>query len=220
MSNARRRRQSCASRPAPVALTTNTDDGTERYAGTLVLDISADADGRFTIGFNPDRRETFLYDGGPGLGTLIPIARLEPAVVVVDPSCCTGPTCQAISTQDCLNQGGVLVNACGGNCNRNGANDACEIANGTSSDCNGNGVPDDCDIAAGTTSDCNGNATPDECDIASGTSGDCNDNAIPDDCDLTTGISIDCNTNAIPDDCDIASDAPEIVDRNRRAEHL
>lgn len=37
-----------------------TDDGTEGYGGTVVLDVSPDATGTFPIGFNPDRHETFL----------------------------------------------------------------------------------------------------------------------------------------------------------------
>ena len=49
-------------------------------------------------------------------------------------------------------------------CNRNGIDDAAEIAAGTAKDCNGNGVPDSCDIASGLETDLNGNGIPDSCE--------------------------------------------------------
>ncbi len=58
------------------------DDGTERYAGTLVLDIPPDALGTFTIGFKEGLFETFLL--GLDLEDIIPIAEFRPAVVEIN----------------------------------------------------------------------------------------------------------------------------------------
>jgi hypothetical protein len=51
-------------------------------------------------------------------------------------------------------------------------------------DCNRNGIDDAVDLAEGTSEDCNENEIPDECDIEDGTSEDCNENEVPDECDL------------------------------------
>jgi hypothetical protein len=48
-------------------------------------------------------------------------------------------------------------------CNRNGLDDASELASGSAADCNGNGVPDSCDIAAGLEVDANSDGVPDSC---------------------------------------------------------
>lgn len=116
-----------------------------------------------------------------------------------------------------------------GDCNRNGVNDADDVAGGTSEDCNANLVPDECepsedcnsngvrdicDIGAGFADinsnnildvcepDCNSNAIPDAFEISTGATPDCNDNAVPDECDLAQGTSGDCDTNGVPDECD------------------
>lgn len=63
------------------------DDGTVRYAGTLVLDIPSDALGPFSIGFKQGLFETFLL-GDPnvpgGLGDIIGIAEFRPAIVDIN----------------------------------------------------------------------------------------------------------------------------------------
>ena len=121
-------------------------------------------------------------------------------------------------------------------CNKNGVDDACDIANGSSADDNGNGIPDECefpdcnengvddsiDIANGNSEDCNSNSIPDECEMADGDCNDngildecemfddCNDNGIPDECEKSS----DCNDNGIPDFCDIADGTSEDSDGN------
>jgi len=202
------------------------------YGGTLVLDVSSDATGTFTIGFNPDRRKTFLYDDDPTLTSPISIAAIEPALVIISAGCCFGNTCSEFDPTACLAAGGTPVSACGGDCNGNGRNDACELADGSASDCDDNGVLDACDVTDGTALDCNGNGVPDECDIASGASGDCNFDGIPDDCqpnedcnangvrdicDIGAGTSDDCNFDLVPDDCQPNGDcngngAPDLCD--------
>jgi len=196
------------------------DDGTAGYIGSLALDVSADAAGTFTIGFNPDPSATFALDDTLPLAIHIPIAQLEPAVVALPRACCLGASCIDAVEQECLRQGGTPINYCGGadDCNNNGIVDDCDLATGISGDCNANGVPDDCepsedcntnslqdicDIAAGTSADCNLNNVPDECE-ASGLE-DCNNNGTVDLCDLYTDTSGDCNENSVPDECDIAA---------------
>ncbi len=194
-----------------------TDNGTDRYAGTFILDVPADATGTFTIGFNQDLAFTFMADPN---SISIPIALFTPAVVVVETSC-----------------GGFPVES---DCNGNGASDACDIATGVSMDCNGNTIPDECepdcnangiadgcDIADGVVADCNLNGVPDSCDLADGTSRDCNTDGIPDECgtdcnvngiadvcDLLSGLAADCNSNGQLDVCDIASGVSQDLNGN------
>jgi hypothetical protein len=49
-------------------------------------------------------------------------------------------------------------------CNRNGVDDAADIASGTAHDCNGNGIPDSCEIAADPDLDRNHNGVLDRCE--------------------------------------------------------
>jgi len=185
------------------------DPGVPQYAGTLLLHVSADATGSFVIDFHRDFRSTFLLDGTPPVPDTVPIGHFEPAVVTVPQGCCTGAICSAAGLQDCLDAGGTPVAVCGGDCNDNGVDDACEIAAGAA-DCNLNGTPDECEA------DCNDNGQADECDVLSFESGDCNDNGVPDECepqddcngngrqdlcDIASGVSGDCNFDLVPDDC-------------------
>jgi hypothetical protein len=57
-----------------------TDPGVGRYAGTLKLVLSADAEGTFTIGLDPDGAATFLNDD---LGGTIAISSFVPAYITV-----------------------------------------------------------------------------------------------------------------------------------------
>jgi len=182
------------------------DDGGEHYAGNLVVDVSPDALGRFVVDFDRRLDASFIHtEEGTSQPTsprvAMPVGEFFPAFITVSTGCCHGNGCSDLDLTSCLASGGTPVPACGGDCNGNGHNDACEVANGSVNDCNDNLVPDDCET------DCNGNAVPDDCDLASGTSSDCNGNTVPDACDLADGTSLDCNGNDIPDECDIASGA-------------
>ena len=126
--------------------------------------------------------------------------------------------------------GAVIDIVVGPDCNRNGIDDADDIAIGQSRDCNDNTIPDACEIgqdsAAGTgpffctdncDPDCNGNGRPDACDIADESSGDCDGDGTPDECQLAeadcdaNGVldaceldGNDCNANGLPDPCELA----------------
>jgi len=206
--------------PSPIAGATLfnesdavTDPGVPRYLATVVLDVSSDAAGTFTVGFNPDPFETFMAATD---STPISIATFLPATVVIGAFCdgsnegepdCNGngliDACDVLdgTSPDCNGNG--RPDECETDCNANGIPDDCDIAGGTSVDCDANGVPDECETGGGSASDCNGNGALDTCDIAGGFSADCNDNGVPDECDLDTGSSNDCNGNAIPDECEM-----------------
>ncbi len=163
------------------------------YLGTVILDVSDTASGKFQLCLDGDlQNRTFLIDC--------------PVPALVEP----------VSTE-CLTID-VPLSGCGGSpdCNGNGMWDVCDIANGLVVDCNRNDVPDDCDLTAGTSQDCNGNGEPDDCDIAGDVSMDCDSNGIPDECepdcngnaltdacDILDGTSPDCNVNGVPDECDV-----------------
>ncbi len=154
------------------------DVGSPKYSGTLIVDVSQDAYGTFTVGFITIPQQTFLMDDD--FGSFLP-AVLTPAMITV--------------TNDC-NGNGVpddedIAAGTSDDCNNNGMPDECEP------DCNGNGVPDDCDVESGFSNDCNDNGMPDECEP------DCNENGTPDDCDIADGLSDDCDTNGIPDECEL-----------------
>ena len=84
-------------------------------------------------------------------------------------ACCTAAgVCTIDDAWDCGRADGTWLGAdtvCGGDCDEDGASDACEIALDMAKDCNENGIPDDCDIASGYSCDGNGNGIPDECDV-------------------------------------------------------
>ena len=195
------------------------DDGSVRYGGTLVLDVSEDASGVFTVGLNRASDATFLQRGEPvtvGEWTRrapIPLLAYDAARVVIGDGCCLAAACGGALPADCAAGGGTPVGACLGDCDGNGRDDACDITDGTGSDCNGDWVLDVCDP------DCNGTGTSDLCDIAGGASDDCNGDGIPDECqpdedcnvngmrdicDIGGGTSLDCNLNLTPDECELA----------------
>jgi len=196
----------------PNALDAVADDGTSKYGGTVVLDVSEGASGTFTVGFATDQSFTFWVSGN---NEVIPLDILTPAVIEVGAPCtgndpglpdCNGngqiDVCDIWSgtSTDCSGNG--IPDECEPDCNGNGHADDCDITGGTSQDCNGNGIPDECDLGSGYSADCNGNGIPDSCDIAGGTSSDCNGNHTPDSCDVASGSSDDCNGNGTPDECD------------------
>ncbi|MDO8629066.1 MAG: right-handed parallel beta-helix repeat-containing protein, partial [Phycisphaerales bacterium] len=82
--------------PAPY----QTDPGTPRYCGTLILNVSPDASGTFTVSFGPE--ETFLLDGSIP-SDIIPFGALTPATIVIGDfgACCPLPagTCVDALTQ-------------------------------------------------------------------------------------------------------------------------
>lgn len=184
------------------------DNGTIRYGGTLVLDVSADAAGTFTVGFDSRQDESFMFAVADPRHARIPIARMEPARITVSRGCCFSDNCLNLSPASCLDSGGTPVALCLGDCNGNGRDDTCDVTQGFSEDCNDNLIPDECeedcnnnditdecDIRDGISNDCNENLTPDECEL------DCNGNNVADDCDINEGTSEDCNLDGIPDDC-------------------
>ncbi len=199
-----------------------TDALAESYGGTLVVQVSADAAGAFTLGWRPGPEESVLRDGH---GDALESPVLVPLVIAVPPPGCTGgldcdangiedgcdialggaldcnangvpDSCDAAKTgtsEDCTANG--IPDECEPDCNANGIADSCDVAEGRSADCDGNGVPDECE-------DCNGNGSADGCDIAMGRSADCNANGVPDECDVAAGTSEDCNGNGVPDECE------------------
>ncbi|MDX1388245.1 MAG: M12 family metallo-peptidase, partial [Acidobacteriota bacterium] len=102
-------------------------------------------------------------------------------------------------------------------CNRNGVDDATDIADTTSDDVNMNGIPDECE-------DCNGNMVLDDTDIAMGSPDvdangvpdecepDCNGNSIPDAKDIADGTSDDLYGDDVPDECEADCDASGVSD--------
>ncbi len=191
------------------------DDGTEKYAATLWLDVSPLAAGTFTIGF-ADRLPAQLLASA---SQRITVPTLMPALVTILPDCNKNGIPDDVdiseSSTDCDLNG--IPDEClelEPDCNASGQPDACDIADGFSEDCNSNGVPDECltlerdcnentvpdacDIAGGLSKDCNANDVPDEC---LDREGDCNQNFRPDACDIAVGSSGDCNENGVPDEC-------------------
>jgi len=134
-----------------------------KYAGTLILDVSADATGEFTVGFLGGDCCTFMGDGDSNLLT---VPTLNPATVVLAPDC----------NGNLVPDGQDISDGTSEDCNSNEIPDECDIADGDSGDCNENGMPDECE-------DCNGNGYADECDLADGTSPDDDGNGVPDECD-------------------------------------
>lgn len=88
------------------------DFGFDRYAGTLILDVSTDAAGTFVVGFLPSG--SFMRDEG---STLISPLVLRPAMITVDVpvitgNCCTdfpGPVCAVTTNSGCAQQGGLFT---------------------------------------------------------------------------------------------------------------
>jgi len=187
------------------------DEGVARYTGTLILDVSKDAVGTFTIGFAPE--ESFIGDDAKPTN-LIEAPGLLPAIVIVRPDCndngqADGQDIVEGISVDCDLNG--VPDECvpeESDCNGNHIPDVCDTRDGSSPDCNGNSIPDECIERE---EDCNENLLPDACDIKSGSSDDCNGNDIPDEC---LGMEIDCNHNRIPDACDIADGTAQDCDTN------
>ncbi|MCH7884653.1 MAG: S8 family serine peptidase [Planctomycetes bacterium] len=176
------------------------DLGVDVYVGTLVLDVSTDAWGTFTVALSPTG--SFLQDDSKG-SNLIAVRGFRPALVTILADCNGNSVLDEHDIRDGTSQdcdGDGVPDECvdpNNDCNGNTVPDVCDTTNGTSRDCNGNGIPDECiELEA----DCNNNGIPDMCDINGGFSTDCNHNRIPDDC---IHLEQDCNTNAIPDFCDI-----------------
>lgn len=194
------------------------DHGAAKNVGTLIVDVSPDATGVFTVGFN--EFDTILTDNSGDVDS-IPIAGYQSATIVIVPDCNGNlvPDTLDISNRtsddcdhnnipdDCVN----INRDCNSNripdsceieinpnldCNRNGILDGCIFLE---SDCNHNNIPDLCDTMKDASLDCNANGIPDECiELES----DCNENGIPDACDIDQGTSRDCNKNSKPDTCD------------------
>lgn len=219
------------------------DTGRSRYLGSLVLEVSADAAGVFTLVFNAN--EMLLLDESDG-STPIPIPGLVAGYIRIAPDCNGNRLPDALDIQnetsaDC--DGNGIPDECINlhqDCNDNLSPDICDVRDGTSEDCNGNNVPDECifreldcnhnlipdacEIADGSREDCNGNGVLDECIQLED---DCNHNLVPDACDIAGGVVFDCNINGIPDvcepdcnvnlladDCDIAEGRSQDQDEN------
>lgn len=196
------------------------DTGAPKYGGTLIVELSPDARGTFTVGFMNDPVQTFFI---PALSDTFPASALFPALITVSQDCNGNGVLDDVdiaggTSQDC--NGNEIPDECEPDCNDNGQADECDIFQGESADCDENGVPDECELV-----DCNGNGVLDVCDITAGTSQDCNENGTPDDCepdcnansqadacDITEGISEDVNSNGVPDECELATMALVPVD--------
>jgi len=202
------------------------DPGVDRYLGTWLVDVSADAEGTFTLSLSQVDEQwtvllTFLQeyhnDGVDHTWDLWPFTYFPARIRIVRDCNLNGtPDVEDIASgtsEDCNGNG--TPDDCEADCNRNGEADACDVASGASTDCNTNAVPDECEedcnnngIAddcetGGTTTDCNVNNLPDVCEP--GWDQDCNGNGVPDLCDLYAGVVADCNGNAVPDGCDVAA---------------
>ncbi len=145
------------------------DPGYPKYAATLILDVSADATGVFTVGFLPGDCCTFMANPS---GSLITVPTLNPATIVLPPDCNGNLVPDSQDISDGTSE----------DCNGNGVPDECDIAEGRSGDCNDNAMPDECE-------DCNGNGYADECDLLQGTSLDDDGNGIPDECDAVPTVA-------------------------------
>ncbi len=155
-------RAAAVTNPGPSVV----DPGSPRYAATLVLDVSADAAGTFTVGLNP----------APGVNLLLADDTIELAPLNLRSS--------RIRILDDCNNNGIpdSVDLAGGaseDCNGNEFPDECDDSFGVSEDCNANDIPDECE----SDEDCNLNGVQDFCDLANGTSVDENGNGIPDECE-------------------------------------
>lgn len=99
-------------------------------------------------------------------------------------------------------------------CDRNGRDDAVDIAFGFDPDCNGNGVPDSCDIASGFSTDFNHDGRPDGC--IAGCPGDFNLDGFVEDADFVMfSYSYDlllCTDPAMPPACRADLNADGFVD--------
>ena len=153
------------------------DLGKANYIGTLVLDVSPDAQGVFTVLANTAPLLSFLVDEET---ELFPMPGFHPAMIMVASDC---------------NHNGIpddqdIASGTADDCNHNLIPDECEV------DCNGNGIQDDCDIIEGISEDCTRNGVPDECET------DCNDNGLADTCEAASGMVPDGNGNGVPDECE------------------
>lgn len=102
---------------------------------------------------------TYTYDAPPAAaGFGLAVAAGDAVNLVSAPGAAVGvPSVQGAGNV-------YLWDLTGGDCDRSGRADDCEIGAGLSPDCNGNGVPDGCEVAAGTVLDANGNLVPDGCE--------------------------------------------------------
>jgi hypothetical protein len=135
------------------------DDGAPRYGGTLVLDVSTDAAGTFTLRFDSSAVATKLRNENNTAD--IELVDLLPARIVVLADC---------------NANGIpddedIAGGTSGDCNQNGVPDECEAIGACDSpDTDGDGVCDDCDRCPGfddaVDSDLDG--VPDGCDLCPG----------------------------------------------------
>lgn len=139
------------------------DPGVEQYVAQYAVRAGPDAQGTFTIAFDPDPSSTFLRDEAGDL--IAPIAML-PALIS------TPIDCNGNGVPDDVD----IESGTSPDCNANDVPDSCDIDDGTSEDCTGDGTPDECEP------DCNENGTADSCDIGSGTSEDVDGDGVPDEC--------------------------------------
>jgi len=123
-------------------------------------------------------------------------------------ACCLADSCEFLLEDECSVLSGVYAGhptTCEGDCNTNGAADACDIALGTSQDCQPNGVPDECDISGGTSADVDGDGIPDECEP------DVDGDGVPDDADNCPEVAnfdqVDSDADGLGDVCDNCAEA-------------
>jgi len=139
----------------------------------------------------------------------------SPAVNAGDPNAMIADDATDVAgsprVRQCRVDMGALESPFLGDCNGNGASDACEVADGVADDCDADGSPDECQD---TSADCNANGIWDACDVADGIEEDCNANFMPDRCELDGHEDLDCNANGALDECDLASGTSMDVNSN------
>jgi len=217
------------------------DDGQPRYFGTLVLDVSPDATGTFTLGFKTPSTDAFWEDTD---GFLHPPDEVVSALITigpVDPPCCLPDgSCAHLADAACVAAGGARgLGTCTPDSNGNSIADSCEgvIApcchpNGPcdyrselacaglggsfgapvcSSDGNENGVADSCEA------DCDGDTIPDIDEVNVGErdcdlDGICNAVEISDCVNNPSPACADCQSNGVPDGCEADCNGNGIAD--------
>ncbi|MHC4696062.1 MAG: hypothetical protein ACYTFA_04885 [Planctomycetota bacterium] len=175
-------------------------DGVTRfYAGTLLLEVPAEAVGTYNLGF-------YDCNGGHTLfyrceRPIIPYLTCDLGRITI----ATGRCCSNIGEGTTMCEDELTASECDA---RPGPRafvpfESCD----TGHDCNGNGVPDECDILV---ADCNNNAIPDDCEPDGDSDGviDVCD-GCPDDPNKTAPGVCGCGVPYTDADCDGVPDAED-----------
>ncbi len=127
------------------------DPGTRTYMGTMLLTVSGNASGGFTLGLLQNADQTFVADEND---YLIPLDWSTTLTLHVGADDCNGN--RIPDDQD-------IAQGTSEDCQANAVPDECDLTQGASEDCQLNAVPDECDLVQGSSVDHNGDGIPDEC---------------------------------------------------------